>query len=207
MRRIASLGHSRRVSPDRPTLLRLLLPLLCLGGLASPALAATSVYHSPNDDGLPGSTQIPSGGTQSVYLYIDGGPAASAGASACNDGAGDEVCGFDVELTGAGGLTLSSFTPDGGANLLVNFGAGSMKVNGLDTQLPTPGPHRIGELMVNAVVGGELELTSGEVVGADLGGETLATSTLVTVPEPGQLLLLGSGIGLLAVLPRRRGSR
>ncbi|MBW1688609.1 MAG: PEP-CTERM sorting domain-containing protein, partial [Deltaproteobacteria bacterium] len=27
---------------------------------------------------------------------------------------------------------------------------------------------------------------------------------LVTVPEPGQLLLLGSGIGMLIVLARRR---
>ncbi len=186
--------------------LRSLLLFVCLGWLAGPALAVTSVYHSPNDDGVPGSTQIPSGGVQSVYLYIDGGPGASAG-NACNDGQGDEVCGFDLEVTGLNGLTLSSFNADAGANLLVNFSASSMKVNGLDTESPTTGPHRIGELLVNAAVGGEVELTSGEVVGADLGSELLSTATLVTVPEPGHLLLLGSGLGLLVVLTRRRAGR
>lgn len=180
--------------------------LVCLVGFAGPALAAT-VYHSPNDDGLPGSTEIPSGGLQSIYLYIDGGPTASALDTACNDGQGDEVCGFDVEVTGLNGLTLSVFNADGGANLLVNFGAGSMRVNGLDAQSPTPGPHRLGELVVNALVGGEVELTSGEVVGAALDSEILAAGTLVTVPEPGQLVLLASGLGLLLALAGRRSRR
>ena len=186
--------------------LRLLLLLL---GLYLPVtvLAATSVYHSPNDDGVSGSTVIPSGGTQSVYLYIDGGAAASAGGTACNDGVGDEVCGYDLELTGLTGLTLSSFTPDVGAHLLVNFSAAAMKLNGLDTQSPVPGPHRIGELVVNAAVGGALELTSGEVIGAALASEVVAPGTLVTVPEPGHLLLLASGVGLLLALGRRRASR
>ena len=50
-------------------------------------------------------------------------------------------------------------------------------------------------------------MTSGEVIGADLGSEQLSTTILVTVPEPGQLLLLGSGALLLAGLARRRVSR
>jgi hypothetical protein len=41
-------------------------------------------------------------------------------------------------------------------------------------------------------------------VGADLGSDNLSTTTLVTVPEPSQLLLLASGIGLLVLLARRR---
>ena len=183
--------------------------LALLLGLCAPgsALAVTQVYHSPNDDGVAGSTDIPSGGTQSVYLYIDGGAAASAAGTACHVGTGDEVCGYDLELTALTGLTLSSFTPDGLADLLVNFSAASMKLNGLDTQSPVPGPHRIGELVVNAVVGGALELTSGEVVGADLTSEALAPGTLVTVPEPGHVLLLASGVGLLIGLGRWRVRR
>ena len=143
----------------------LLLSCVCLGWLAGPALAVTSVYYSPNDDGLPGSTQLPPGPVHSVYLYIDGGPSASAG-NACDEGQGDEVCGYDLEVTALDGLILSSFNADPGANLLVNFSASSMRVNGLDSQSPTPGPHRIGELLVDTVLGGELELTSGEVIGA-----------------------------------------
>lgn len=148
---------------------------------------------------------IPSGGVQSVYLWVDGGAVASSGGTVCNVGTGDEVCGYTIELTGLNGLTLSSFAGDAGANLLVNFSAGSMKVNGLDTQSPTAGPHRIGELFVNAVGGGEVELSSGEVIGADLSSEALASATVVTVPEPSQLALLASGIGLLLTLARRRG--
>ena len=183
---------------------RLLFWLVCLGWLAGPALAVTSVYHSPNDDGLPGSAEIPAGGMQPVYLYIDGGAVASEVGSACNDGQGDEVCGYDLELTGLDGLTFLFFTADVDADLLVNSSGSSMKLNGLDTQSPAPGPQRIGELLVIAAVGSELELTSGEVVGADLGSDNLSTTTLVTVPEPSQLLLLASGIGLLVLLARRR---
>ena len=184
--------------------LRLLAPIGFLFWIAGPALAATSVYSSPTDDGLPGSTQIPEIGVQSVYLYIDGGPSASSTGSACHDGQGDEVCGYNLELSGLDGMTLSSFNADPGADLLVNFSAGSMRVNGLDTQSPTPGPHRIGELLVNSVTGGQIELTVAEVVGADLESETLPATTLVAAPEPGPWLLLGSGIGLLGILARRR---
>jgi hypothetical protein len=101
--------------------------LVCFGWLAGPALAVTSVYHSPNDDGLTGSTQIPAGGMQPVYLYIDGGAVASGVGSACNDGQGDEVCGYDLEVTGLSGLTFLFFTADIDANLLVNLSASSMK--------------------------------------------------------------------------------
>ena len=62
---------------------------------------------------------------------------------------------------------------------------------------------RVGELVVNAVSGGEVHLASGEAVGADLGGEVIAARRLVTAPEPGTSLLLVSGIALLWLLPRR----
>jgi hypothetical protein len=139
-----------------------------------------------------------------VYLYIDGGASASQGGSACDTGSGNEVCGYTLTLTGLAGLTLAGFTPDGSANLLHDIIGLEFHVNGLDTEAPTPGPKRIGELQVNAVEGGSLELTSGEVIGADLASEILASDEVVAVPEPGVLLQLASGAALLGCLGCRR---
>jgi len=178
--------------------------LLC----ATPAIA-TQVSHSPNDDGQPaaGPPSLPAGGVQPVYLYIDGGASASAGGTACSSGTGSEVCGYTLTLTGLVGLTLTAFTPDVGADLLYDSNTVELIINGLDTAAPTPGPKRIGELSVNAVAGGSLELTSGEVIGADLSSEILSSGEIVAVPEPGVLLQLATGGTLLACLGRRRARR
>ncbi len=172
---------------------------------ATPAVAA-QVYHSPNDDGQPaaGPPQISEGGVQSVYLYIDGGTSASAGGTACATGSGSELCGYTLTLTGLAGLTLTGFAPDVAADLLYDTNSIELIVNGLDTAAPTPGPKRIGELSVNAVAGGSLELTSGEVIGADLSSEILSSGELVVVPEPGALLQLVCGAALLGCLRHRR---
>ena len=120
--------------------------------------AASQIYHSPNDDGLPAAGQptIAEGGLQAVYLYVDGGGSASAPGTACDSGQGDEVCGFAVSLSGADGLTFDSFTGDGAADLMVNQSASTVVINGLDPVSPTPGPKRVGVLMVNAVSGGSV---------------------------------------------------
>jgi hypothetical protein len=177
--------------------------------LCASAASAAQVYHSPNDDGQPavGPPAVPEGGVRSVYLYIDGGASASPVETACDTGTGSEVCGYTLTLTGLTGLTLAGFTPDAGADLLHDLSALELRVNGLDTQAPTPGPKRIGELSVNAVAGGSLELTSGEVIGADLSSETLTSGEVVAVPEPGALLQLVSGAALLGCLGRRRARR
>jgi len=174
-----------------------------------PTAAATQVFHSPGDDGAPasGPPTVQEGGVRSVFLYVDGGGLTSSAGSACDTGQGDEVCGYSLTLAGLGGLTIDAFNADGGANLLVNQSAGSIVINGLDPVAPTPGPKRIGELRVNAASGGSVELTSGEVIGADLGSEILAAGTVVTVPEPGGPLALASGLALLRALARRRASR
>jgi hypothetical protein len=181
-----------------------------LGALlvAGPA-AATEVFYSPSDDGNPAAGQptIPEGSGRSVFVYVDGGAAASTPSSACDTGDGDEVCGFELVLTALNGLTLTSFNADPGADLVANLSAGALQLNGLDSVAPTPGPKRIGELVVDAVAGGEVELTSGEVIGADLTNETLATSTLVAVPEPGRLALLASGLTFLSLAGGRRVRR
>ena len=179
---------------------------IAVGCLCPAAGRATQVYHSPNDDGLPaaGPPQVLEGGVRPVHLYIDGGALASAAGTACDTGSGDEVCGFTLALTGQAGLTLIGFTPDAGANLLYDVSALEFRVNGLDTASPTPGPKRIGELSVNAIAGGSLELTSGEVVDAGLSAEQLESGEIVAFPEPGEGLQLAVGIALLAGFARRR---
>jgi len=179
---------------------------LVLALLASPVLG-DQVFHSPGDDGVPGAGAIPEGGVQPVHLYVDGGSSPSAPGRACNDGTGDEVCGFDLELSGQSGLTFSSFAADPGADLLVNFSSGSLRINGIDAVAPSTGPQRIGTLHVNAVSGGEVALSSGETIGADLSSEVLVAQTLVAVPEPGQLAMLVCGGALLAGLARRGRAR
>jgi hypothetical protein len=184
-----------------------LLPVVVASALlcAAPAIA-TQVYHSPNDDGQPaaGPPSVPAGGARPVYLYIDGGPSASAPGTACDTGTGSEVCGYTLTLTGLAGLTLAGFTPDPGADLLHDADSLELRINGLDTAAPTPGPKRIGELLVNAPTGGSLELTIGEVIAADLSSENLASGEIVAVPEPGALLQLACGAALLGCLGHRR---
>ncbi len=179
---------------------------LCVALLPVAALGA-QLFHSPNDDGVPGSGSVPTGGVQSVFLYLDGGPSASDPGSACHDGLGDEICGFTFELTAESGLSFASFVPEPGADLLANFSGGSVRINGLDPVSPSPGPQRVGELQVNAVLGGEVALQGGETVGADLQADTLAPTTLISVPEPGSIAMLLAGSGLLAGLATRRRTR
>ena len=109
----------------------LLLRILFCLALAAPSSAETAVYHSPNDDGAPGPTLVPPSGTQSVYLYVDGGAVASAGGTACDEGQGDEVCGFDLEITPQFGLTFGAFNAEVGADLVVNFDATSLRMQEL----------------------------------------------------------------------------
>ena len=190
--------------------------LAAAGGLvaalswAMPATAThatgTQVFHSPNDNGQPagGFPEVPSGGVRSLYLYIDGGASASPVGTPCDTGTGNEVCGYTLTLTALTGLTLAAFTPDPGANLLYDITGLELRVNGLDTLAPTPGPKRIGELLVNGAEGGSLQLSSGEVIAADLSSEILAGAEVVYLPEPGALLLLASGVALLGCLGYRR---
>lgn len=168
--------------------------------------AAAQVFHSPADDGTPGS-HIPEGGSQSVYLWIDGGAGATQSGTPCHTGDGDELCGFEFVLDGLGGLTFASFTPDAGADVMVNLSTGQVALNGLDTTSPAPGPKRLGELVVTSVAGGEIELSTGAVVHADLSLESLPTATVVSVPEPAAWLAIASGVGLLRMLGRRRMAR
>lgn len=185
------------------------LGLLVAAALATPSGAVTEVYHSPGDDGVsPGpGAEISVGAGQTLFVYISGGPSPTSSGERCHDGDGDELCGYELVLTGQGGLTLSGFTPDPAANIVANLSGNELRLNDLDTTTPSPGPRRIGELVVDAPASGVLELSSGEAIRADLSSDVLPMSTIVAVPEPTRLALLGSGLAWLSCLLRRRGRR
>lgn len=167
--------------------------------------AVPSVYHSPADDGVdPGApVTIPGSGQSTLFLYVDGGNSASS-FDACHQGAGDEVCWWDLHLEGQTGLSLDSFTASG--DVLSNLSGSVLRINGGDTN-GTLGPTKIGELTVSPSPGGTLELTAGNSVSSALNLHVIPPTTVVTVPEPGQVTLLAAGIGLLWHLNRRRSRR
>lgn len=189
-----------------------------IGGFAVMMLASTlwslpaqgtEFFHSPSDDGQPasGAATIPDAGTQSVFLWVDGGASASAPGAACHDGAGDEVCGYSITLTGIGGLSFVSFSADGSADVAINQSPGTLILNGLDPVAPGAGPQRIGVVSVASATGGSVELTAGEVIGADLGSESIATHTLVEAPEPTMSALFMAGLATLVAFTKGRARR
>lgn len=163
---------------------------------------ATDLFHSAADNGI-ATSLVSDGLAQTVFLYIETGQGASAAGTACDSGAGDEICGYDLDLTGIGGLTILSFTPEPSADLVANLDSGVLEINGLDSVTPGPGAQRIGELTIDGVIGATLQVDA-ELVGADLSTETLTATTVVTVPEPRLAIVLWAGVLALIALQGRR---
>ena len=77
----------------------------------------------------------------------------------------------------------------------------------VDTGPTSSEPLEIGDLTVDAAVATSVEVTGVHAVLADLTLENIAPATIAYVPEPGEILLLASGVAGLAGLYRlRRGS-
>jgi hypothetical protein len=169
--------------------------------------AAPVVYHSPADDGVAAGVPFPiaTSGTHVLHLYIDGGATPSSAGSACEQGAGDELCAWQVAIEASGDVALESFVPDGGA--LYTLTSTRLRAVGGDAITGSLGSAKLGDLTVETASSGALELVAGKSIDAALTLRTLDATPLVTIPEPATGALLVATFASLAALARRRAQR
>jgi len=188
------------------------------------------VYHSPpsppHGEGGDGSyhftTVLPIGtydGMQALDIWATGGAISSEGGpplcigSAEPPPAGNEICALNVQFELSGDGRLLSFTPAPRfvplAESFVNSTGTLLRMNLTSAALPLPAgpPERIGSLALE-VTGGtvSVSVTGVKGVGAD-GVTNPVASHILFIPEPSEILLLASGIGMLALLGRFRRVR
>jgi hypothetical protein len=167
---------------------------------------SVAVYHSPDDSGVNlGTITIPSSGTTTLHIYMDGGGLASGGPDPCCAGLGDEILGWDFQLGAVGGLSIDSAVPLG--DVIVNQTQTLLNMNGGDFQMGDLGPTKIADVDVQATGDGSLSLTFGQVISPSLELQDVDPTTIVTVPEPSRRLMLVAGLGFLAALYRLRTGR
>ena len=96
-----------------PRIARLVLSLGL--AIATSATVEPVVFHSPNDDALPGAPGLVlAPGAHTLHLYIETGATAST-ADPCSQGDGAELCGWQLEIETSGAAELDGFTAVGDA--------------------------------------------------------------------------------------------
>jgi hypothetical protein len=189
--------------------------LLAGGAAAQPTLFYSPAGHPVVEPSYP--LALPNTGTHPVDLYLDAGSTASGVGTPCNAGSGglggdgDETCGYDFLVEVSGGSLITGFTPVHSNTVWSDTTGGvtRLRVNAVTTNAPDGpflGPTHVGTLQVTT---GGTSLGFGtlllvETAGADLALLTGGTRDLFTLPEPGLLWLLGSGLAGLALLHRLR---
>jgi hypothetical protein len=184
-----------------------LFSVLWAGGNAQ---AQAVFYHSPSNDGsFPAVTPVLSyPGPAWLHLYVDvAGNAPTTIGVACDDGDGDEICGWHVSLTAGPGAELIFFVA--APNVQYALSPAQLTATGVDAMTPGVDPVWIGDLIVQSsdpATGGDIEATGLHVVKADLSVQHVARATVVTipVPEPASGLMLAAGVVALAGMARRR---
>jgi hypothetical protein len=180
--------------------------LLGAGGAA----AAPLVYHSPGDTGSRPANppNLPRESSVTLYLWLDPGPVPVSG-DVCTDATGDASCAYDLRVESHGDSRLTNYAPvDGPCDTGCKLTTTMLRVNRIPTQALTA-PQKIGELTVDTSypLGGVIEVTGVHSVGAARQRQDITQLPIAYVPEPGQLLLLLSGLAGLWALHRLRGSR
>jgi hypothetical protein len=200
-----SLRYLRAGSSDAARCTAIVLATAILAGQA--IAAPPTIFYSPNDNGVSGGSPgvIEPGVSQMVHVYLQGGVNATSIGERCNDGDGEEVCGFDLLLEAQGGVSFSNFVPAG--DTVRALDPSSLRFNGGDFASGTLGTVKLGDLVVEAQLGGSIDLADGQTADAALGLVDLTPSTLLIVPEPSRHLLLSAGLTALLVLYRRRQGR
>jgi hypothetical protein len=196
----------------------LLVPAL-LGALvlaAGRADAQAALYHSAGNDGVPPTTTpvLPSPGPEWLHLYADtAGSNPTTSGTACEDGDGNEICGWHVTVQAGPNAELLSFTPAPGVyyNLSTSQVVDELTATAVSVvSPPSVAPVWVGDLLVQSTdptLPSQVDVTGVHVVTADLSAQPVAVATLaiLPVPEPGQLAGLLAGCSLLFCLrPRAR---
>jgi hypothetical protein len=183
-----------------------LLGLLVTAGAAT---AGPLVYHSPGDTGIRPTTppNLPKASAVTLYLWLDPGSAPLSG-TVCNNASGDASCAYDLRVQVQGDSKIVSFTPIGDVvqKLTPPTNSTLLRANRLANTAPIVGKQKIGTLVVNTSgpLGGTIDVTGVHSLGAALQLDPIPSNTLAFVPEPGELVLLVSGLAGLAVLNRLR---
>jgi hypothetical protein len=198
--------------------------LLCLYLLLLPAAAAANpiVFASPDPPVDPGGPVPLSPGQHSLILWLQTGSIESNlpnGEVVCDDGNGDEVCGFQLEIETQSSFELVSFDPWTPSDLVVSCPPNPGACPPVPSQTPTKfvinrlaasqggdfGFVRLGTLTLDAPADGQLVVGPNSLaIGAQLQKLPVGGSPIAVLPEPGGAAMLAAGLGLLLCLSRRR---
>ena len=184
--------------------------MLWIAILPSTAAAVVDVFHSPDQSGSnPGSTpEIPGSAAPVLHLYIENSGAPTSAGTVCEDGNGNELCGYDLTFSPVGGVQFLSFVP--AAGVIHAMTADRLRLNAVPAVSGIGSSTFVGDLQVDTTfaVNARIDLQPSEVLDASLNTAALASRTIATVPEPGLSLLICSGVvGLILMSRHRRGPR
>ncbi len=181
------ISHQRRLLSialgDTP-MLRIHAIFLALLLVLGPASArAFEVFQDSTNTGTDPNGPVVISGSTALNLFIHQDGVAADPNLACSGtaGAGAEFCGWDLHIVSSG-VTLDSFVPESGTDIVFNLTSGEFRGNGGDPLVGQVGTHRIGTLTVSPAAGG------GAVGTVDVVGNLWVTGVLQTASLPSNAL-------------------